>query len=83
LEVSPATLYNWRRAEDMLKEVLGVSERVACKAIGLARSTYRDIRVAQTLMLSCAPGCGTTPLSTLVMGFVARGQHCATMSAGI
>jgi len=32
----------------MLKDVLGVSERLACKAIGLARSTYRRIPVAQT-----------------------------------
>ncbi|EUA19250.1 integrase core domain protein [Mycobacterium xenopi 4042] len=32
----------------MLKEVLGVSERLACKAVGLARSTYRRIPVAQT-----------------------------------
>ncbi|WP_112650005.1 IS3 family transposase [Mycobacterium xenopi] len=37
-----------RRAVDMLKEVLGVSERLACKAVGLARSTYRRIPVAQT-----------------------------------
>ncbi|HYB38196.1 MAG TPA: IS3 family transposase [Mycobacterium sp.] len=37
-----------RRAVDMLKDVLGVSERLACKAIGLARSTYRRIPVAQT-----------------------------------
>jgi len=32
----------------MLKEVLGLSERLACKAVGLARSTYRRIPVAQT-----------------------------------
>lgn len=32
----------------MLKDVLGVSERLACKAVGLARSTYRRIPVAQT-----------------------------------
>ncbi|KZS75294.1 integrase [Mycobacterium kansasii] len=32
----------------MLKEVLGVSERLACKAVGLARSTYRRIPIAQT-----------------------------------
>jgi putative transposase len=37
-----------RRAVDMLKEVLGVSERLACKAVGLARSTYRCLPVAQT-----------------------------------
>ena len=32
----------------MLKEVLGVSERLACKAVGLARATYRRVPVAQT-----------------------------------
>lgn len=32
----------------MLREVLSVSERLACKAVGLARSTYRRIPVAQT-----------------------------------
>jgi putative transposase len=32
----------------MLKEVLGMSERLACKAIGLARSTYRFVPIAQT-----------------------------------
>jgi putative transposase len=32
----------------MLKEVLGMSERLACKAVGLARSTYRRIPVAAT-----------------------------------
>ena len=37
-----------RRAVDMLKEVLGMSERLACKAVGLARSTYRRLPVAVT-----------------------------------
>lgn len=32
----------------MLKEVMGLSERLACKAVGLARSTYRRLPVAQT-----------------------------------
>ena len=32
----------------MLKEVLGVSERLACKAVGLARSTYRRVPIAHT-----------------------------------
>jgi transposase InsO family protein len=32
----------------MLKEVLGLSERLACKAVGLARSTYRRLPVAAT-----------------------------------
>jgi hypothetical protein len=33
---------------DMLKDTLGMSERLACKAVGLARSTYRRLPVAQT-----------------------------------
>ncbi len=37
-----------RRAVDMLKQVLSMSERLACKAIGLARSTYRRVPVAAT-----------------------------------
>ena len=32
----------------MLKEVKGISERLACKAVGLARSTYRRVPIAQT-----------------------------------
>lgn len=32
----------------MLKDVLSMSERLACKAVGLARSTYRRIPLAQT-----------------------------------
>ena len=32
----------------MLTEVLGMSERLACKAVGLARSAYRRIPLAQT-----------------------------------
>jgi len=32
----------------MLKEVKGMSERLACKAVGLPRSTYRRIPIAQT-----------------------------------
>lgn len=32
----------------MLKEVLGLSERLACKAVGLARATYRRTPIAQT-----------------------------------
>ncbi|MFC6130262.1 IS3 family transposase, partial [Mycolicibacterium llatzerense] len=37
-----------RRAVDMLKETLSMSERLACKAVGLARSTYRRLPLAQT-----------------------------------
>ena len=33
----------------MLTTTLSMSERLACKAIGLARSTYRRLPVAQTL----------------------------------
>jgi putative transposase len=32
-----------RRAVDMLKDILRMSERLACKAVGLARSTYRRL----------------------------------------
>ena len=32
----------------MLKEVLGMSERLACRAVGLARSTYRRTPIALT-----------------------------------
>jgi len=37
-----------RRAVDMLKDTLSMSERLACKAVGLARSTYRRLPVAQS-----------------------------------
>ena len=37
-----------RRAVDMLTTTLSMSERLACKAVGLARSTYRRLPVAQT-----------------------------------
>ena len=32
----------------MLKTTLGMSERLACKAVGLSRSTYRRLPLAQT-----------------------------------
>ncbi|WP_420063344.1 hypothetical protein [Mycobacteroides chelonae] len=38
-----------RRAVDMLKDTLSLSERLACKAVGLARSTYRRQPLAATL----------------------------------
>ena len=37
-----------RRAVDMLIEVKNMSQRAACKAVGLARSTYRRTPLAQT-----------------------------------
>ena len=37
-----------RRAVDMLKETLSMSEPLACTAVGLARSTYRRLPMAQT-----------------------------------
>jgi len=37
-----------RRAVDMLKSVMGMSERLACKAVGLARSTYQRLPQAQS-----------------------------------
>jgi putative transposase len=33
----------------MLKQTLSMSERLACRAVGLARSTYRRTPIAQTL----------------------------------
>ena len=32
----------------MLKDTLSMSERLACKAVGLARSTYRNLPMALT-----------------------------------
>lgn len=32
----------------MLTEVLSISERLACKAVGLARSTHRRVRIVDT-----------------------------------
>ncbi|WP_225732374.1 MULTISPECIES: IS3 family transposase [unclassified Nocardia] len=37
-----------RRATDMLREVRGLSERFACKVVGLSRSTYRRQPATQT-----------------------------------
>ncbi len=37
-----------RRAVDMLKDTLSMSERLACMAVGLTRSTYRRLPLAQT-----------------------------------
>ncbi|MFI6366798.1 IS3 family transposase [Nocardia sp. NPDC050630] len=37
-----------RRAVDMLREVQSLSERFACKVVGLARATYRRVPVAAT-----------------------------------
>ncbi|MCV7339973.1 hypothetical protein [Mycobacterium haemophilum] len=42
--VNKANLAAKRRVVDMLKEVVGVLERLVCKAGGLARSTYRRTR---------------------------------------
>ncbi|HEY4795523.1 MAG TPA: IS3 family transposase [Mycobacterium sp.] len=37
-----------RRAVEMLKDTLSISERLACKAVGLARSTHRRLPLSQT-----------------------------------
>lgn len=37
-----------RRVVDMLTQVLGMSERFACKVVGLHRSTYRRLPAAAT-----------------------------------
>ncbi|MBF6298989.1 IS3 family transposase [Nocardia amamiensis] len=43
--VSPAA---GRRVVGMLTDVMGLSERFACKVVGLARSTYRRVPAAQS-----------------------------------
>lgn len=43
--VSPAAR---RRVVDMLKDGFGMSERFACRVVGLSRSTYRRVPVAAT-----------------------------------
>ena len=57
-----------RRAVDVLKETLSMSQRLACKAVGLARFTYRRLPVAQTppfRMPKWGPGCTPTPSDIL------------------
>ena len=56
-----------RRAVDMLKKTLSMSERLACKAVGLARSTYRNLPIAQTRREYERPG--------LAAGHRAAGGH--------
>jgi len=56
LETAPRNHHHWkilspaakRRAVDMLKDTLSLSERLACTAVGLARSTYRRLPIAAT-----------------------------------
>ena len=68
----------------MLTTTLSMSERLACKAVGLARSTYRRLPLAQTPAdpdAECGPGCAPTPPNTRAMGSGAPGRRCATTSA--
>jgi hypothetical protein len=69
--VSPATLCpgTEHRALDMLRQVLGMSGRLGCKANGLAGFIYNRIPLAQTAanpMPSCVNGrvtiSGLTPM---------------------
>jgi len=56
LRTAPRNHHHWkilspaakRRAVDMLKDTMSMSERLACKAVGLARSTYRKLPMAAT-----------------------------------
>ena len=72
-----------RRAVDMLKDVKGISERLACKAVGLARSTY------QRVPLAASPADPDADLRAWLRayakahpchGFVGPGRRCATTS---
>ena len=61
-----------------------MSERLACKAVGLARSTYRRLPLAQTPLIrtpNCGPGCAPMPRNIRAMGSGVPGRRCATTSA--
>lgn len=60
-----------RRAVDMLKVVLSVSEQLACKAVGLARSTYRQSR-SHRRRPTRTPACGRL-LRTYAKGYPCHG----------
>jgi putative transposase len=70
-----------RRAVDMLKDALSMSERLMCNAVGLARSTYRNLPQAQTRPIRTprfGSGCVTTPRKARAMGFGGRWRRCVT-----
>ncbi len=67
-----------RRAVDMLTTTLSMSERFACKAVGLARSTYRRLPQAQTPAdpdAEMRAGCAATSPNTRAMGSDMRGRR--------
>lgn len=73
-----------RRAVDMLKDTLSMSERLACMAVGLTRFTTdasRSHRPRPIPMPTCGPGCAPMPPNTRVMGSGVPGRRCATTSA--
>jgi hypothetical protein len=60
-----------RRAVDMLKGVLRMSERLACMAVGLAAPPIDGSRWRRPPSIRaprCGPGCTPTPPSIRVMG---------------
>ena len=80
-KLSPAAK---RRAVDMLKETLSMSERLACKAVGLSRSTHRRLLRPSCPPIPtwmCGPGYVSTPPNTRAMGSGVPGRRYATMRA--
>jgi hypothetical protein len=55
----------------------GMSERLACEAVGPARSCFRRILVARTPELRS--GYATIPLSTRATGFAGPGRQAAAV----
>ena len=73
-----------RRAVDMLTATLGMSERLACKAVGLAApptAASPSLRPPPIQTPTCGPGCVPTPPSTRVTGSGVRGRRYATTRA--
>jgi hypothetical protein len=68
----------------MLREVKRMSERFACRVVGLHRSIYRRLPVKDTPidpdagLLAC---CGRMPPETRVMGSGAPGRGCGSTRA--
>lgn len=74
-----------RRAVDVLNDTLSMPERLACKVVGLARSSYLGTPVAQTRYdldadLRAWPRCYATKHRATGPP-VALGQCCTTTSA--
>lgn len=73
------------RAVDILKATLSISERLACKAVGLAEPPFATSCRRKPLMISmrrCGPGCAGTRRNAPAMGFWGGpGRRCATTRA--